>query len=162
MLVEKREDVGGDASKSNSATIVTGYDAPVGSLESYLSVHSNPMFDRVTQELDVEFKRIGALQVGFTDEDIEVLKENKEKAIANGVMDVELLSGDEVRKMEPSLSKEIKAGLYLSLIHISFAKDGAQAEQGGKDLSGDQARDGDGYAEADAVPHTIDVDQIHA
>ena len=45
MLVEKREDVGGDASKSNSATIVTGYDAPVGSLESYLSVHSNPMFD---------------------------------------------------------------------------------------------------------------------
>lgn len=113
MLVEKREDVGGDASKSNSATIVTGYDAPVGSLESYLSVHSNPMFDRVTQELDVEFKRIGALQVGFTDEDIEVLKENKEKAIANGVMDVELLSSDEVRKMEPSLSKEIKAGLYI-------------------------------------------------
>ena len=30
------------------------------------------------------------------------------------------------------------------------------------DLSGDQARDGDGYAEADAMPHTIYVDQIHA
>ena len=68
MLVEKREDVGGDASKSNSATIVSGYDAPVGSLESYLAVHSNPMFDQVTQELDVDFKRIGAIQAGFTDE----------------------------------------------------------------------------------------------
>lgn len=113
MLVEKREDVGGDASKSNSATIVSGYDAPVGSLESYLAVHSNPMFDQVTQELDVDFKRIGAIQAGFTDEDVEVLKENKRKAIANGVMDVQLLSGDAIRRLEPSLSKEIKAGLLI-------------------------------------------------
>lgn len=113
MLVEKKEDVGGDASRSNSATIVSGYDCPPGSLESYLSVHSNPMFDKVTKELDVEFKRIGAIQVAFTDEDVEVLKKNKKKAIENGVFDVELISGGKVREMEPSLSKDIKAGLYI-------------------------------------------------
>lgn len=113
ILVEKKEDVGGDASRTNSATIVSGYDSPVGSLESYLSVHSNPMFDQVTEDLEVDFKRIGAIQVGFTDEDVEVLKAHEKKAIANGVFDVELLSGDKVREMEPSLSKDIKAGLYI-------------------------------------------------
>ena len=113
MLIEKKEDVGGDASRSNSATIVSGYDAPIGSLESYLATASNAMFDKVTKELDVAFKRIGAIQVAFTDEDVEVLKENEKKAIANGVMDVEIISGDKVRELEPSLSKEIKAGLYI-------------------------------------------------
>lgn len=121
ILVEKKEDVGGDASRTNSATIVSGYDAPEGSLESYLAVNSNPMFDRVTKELEVDFKRIGAIQVGFSKEDISVLKENEKKAIANGVMDVELISGDKVREMEPGLSKDIKAGLYVpreSIINV--------------------------------------------
>lgn len=113
MLIEKKEDVGGDASRSNSATIVSGYDAPIGSLESYLATASNAMFDKVTKELDVAFKRIGAIQVAFSDEDVEVLKQNERKAIANGVMDVELISGDKVRELELSLSKEIKAGLYI-------------------------------------------------
>ncbi len=113
MLIERKEDVGGDASRTNSATIVSGYDAPVGSLESYLATASNAMFDKVTKELDVAFQRIGAIQVAFSDEDVEVLKENERKAIANGVMDVEILSGDKIREMEPSLSKEIKAGLYI-------------------------------------------------
>ncbi len=112
-LIEKRNDVGGDASKSNSATIVSGYDAPVGSLESYLSVHSNAMFDQVTKELDVDFKRIGAIQVAFSDEEIEILKENQKKAIANGVMDVELISGKKVHELEPGLSPDIQAGLLI-------------------------------------------------
>ena len=113
MLIEKNEDVGGDASKSNSATIVSGYDAPNGSLEAKLSVASNAMFDQVTKELDVHFRRIGAIQVAFTDEDVKVLEANKKKAIANGVFDVEILSGEKVREMEPMLSKDIKAGLLI-------------------------------------------------
>lgn len=113
ILVEKKEDVGGDASRTNSATVVSGYDAPVGSLEARLTAASNPMFDQVTKDLDVEFKRIGAIQVGFTEEDLTILKQNYEKAIANGIYDAELISGDKVREMEPSLSGEIKGGLYI-------------------------------------------------
>ena len=45
MVVEKNEDVGGDASKSNSAIIHTGYDATPGTLESQLVVAANPMYD---------------------------------------------------------------------------------------------------------------------
>jgi glycerol-3-phosphate dehydrogenase len=113
ILIEKNEDIGGDASKSNSATIVSGYDSPPGTLESRLSVASNPLFDKAVKELDVPFERIGAIQVGFSESDVEVLRQNRKKAIANGVFDVELLGGDEVRRLDPVLSKEIKAGLFI-------------------------------------------------
>ena len=43
MVVDKNEDIGGDASKSNSAIIHTGYDAAPDTLESQLVVAANPM-----------------------------------------------------------------------------------------------------------------------
>lgn len=113
VLLEKNEDIGGDASKGNSATIVCGYDAPPGTLESKLAVASNPMFDLVCEQLDVDFKRIGTLQVGYTDEDMKILEKNKERAFANGVYDTEVLNAEEVHKMEPALSDEVKGALYV-------------------------------------------------
>lgn len=113
VLLEKNEDVGGDASKSNDATIICGYDAEPGTLASRLAVASNPMFDKVCKQLDVELKRIGALQLAFSDEDLKVLEENHKRAFANGVFDTELLTGDEARRMEPQLSEEVKGALYV-------------------------------------------------
>lgn len=113
VLLEKNEDVGGCASKSNSGTVVSGYDAPPGSLESILSVNSNPMFDRVCDELEVPFKRIGALQVGYTDDDMAELRHGHRKAMDNRAFDVELLSGVEARRREPVLSPGVKGALYI-------------------------------------------------
>lgn len=121
VLIEKNEDIGGCASKSNSATIVTGYDSPPGSLESILSVNSNPMFDAVCEELEVPFKRIGALQVGYSDEDLEKLHQGHKKAMDNGVFDVEFITGEEARRREPVLSKNVKGALYIpreSIINV--------------------------------------------
>ena len=75
MVVDKNEDVGGDASKSNSAIIHTGYDAAPGTLESQLVVAANPMYDRLTQDLEVPFKRVGAILPAFTQEQFETLFE---------------------------------------------------------------------------------------
>ena len=47
IVVEKNEDVGGCASKSNSAIIHTGYDAAPGTLESQLVVAANPMYEKL-------------------------------------------------------------------------------------------------------------------
>ena len=71
IVVDKNEDVGGDASKSNSAIIHTGYDATPGSLESQLVVAANPMYDEICRDLDVPFKRIGAILPAITDEQFE-------------------------------------------------------------------------------------------
>ena len=89
LVVEKNEDVGGDASKSNSAIIHTGYDAAPGTLESQLVVAANPMYDKLTQQLEVPFSRIGAILPAITQEQFEKLPSLKEKAFQNRVYDVE-------------------------------------------------------------------------
>ena len=113
IVVDKNEDIGGDASKSNSAIIHTGYDATPGTLESQLVVAANPMYDELTRDLDVPFSRIGAILPAITDEQFEKLPEIKEKAFKNHVYDVEFLSGEELLKIEPNLNPEVKGGLYI-------------------------------------------------
>jgi L-2-hydroxyglutarate oxidase LhgO len=50
LVVDKNEDVGGDASKSNSGIVHTGYDATPGTLESRMVVAANPMYDKLVQK----------------------------------------------------------------------------------------------------------------
>ena len=99
-VVEKNEDVGGCASKSNSAIIHTGYDAAPGTLESQLVVAANPMYAELCKDLDIPFKRIGAILPAVTDEQFERLPEIKEKAFRNHVYDVEFKTGKELLEME--------------------------------------------------------------
>ena len=113
LVVDKNEDVGGEASKSNSAIIHTGYDAPPGTLESELVVAANPMFDLLSKQLDIPYAKIGAILPAFTDEQFEQLPALKEKAFKNRVYDVEYLTGEQLLEMEPNLNPEVKAGLYI-------------------------------------------------
>ncbi len=113
ICVDKREDVGGDCSKSNSAIIHTGYDAKPGTLESELVVAANPRYDQLTEDLDIPFKRIGAILPAITDEQFEQLPAIKEKAVKNRVYDVEYLSKEQILAMEPNLNPEVKGGLYI-------------------------------------------------
>ena len=113
IVVEKNEDIGGDASKSNSAIIHTGYDATPGTLESQLVVAANPMYDKLVEELDVPFARIGAILPAITDEQFEKLPEIKEKAFRNHVYDVEYKTAQELLEMEPNLNPQVKGGLWI-------------------------------------------------
>ena len=113
LVVDKNEDVGGDASKSNSAIIHTGYDAAPSTLESQLVVAANPMYDEIVKDLDVPFKRIGAILPAITQEQFEQLPAIKAKAFKNRVYDVEYKSGKELLEMEPNLNPEVKGGLYI-------------------------------------------------
>ncbi|MBQ3487970.1 MAG: NAD(P)/FAD-dependent oxidoreductase, partial [Clostridia bacterium] len=113
IVVDKNEDVGGDASKSNSAIIHTGYDAAPGTLESQLVVAANPMYDEICRDLDVPFKRIGAILPAITDEQFEKLPAIKEKAFNNRVYDVEYKSAAELLEMEPNLHPDVKGGLWI-------------------------------------------------
>ena len=114
IVVDKNEDIGGDASKSNSAIIHTGYDASPGTLESQLVVAANPMYDQIAKDLDVPFRRIGAILPAITQEQYDKLPEIKRKAFLNRVYDVEYKTGEELLEMEPNLNPEVKGGLYIS------------------------------------------------
>lgn len=113
LVVDKNEDVGGDCSKSNSAIIHTGYDAPPGTLESELVVAANPAYDRLAEDLDIPFQRVGALLPAVSDEQFRQLAKIREKAFLNKVYDVEYLSGEQLLALEPNLSREVRGGLYI-------------------------------------------------
>ena len=48
----------------------------------------------------------------FAEEDRPALQALYERGMANGVPDLEILSGDEVRRREPNISEEVVAALY--------------------------------------------------
>ena len=113
IVVDQNEDVGGDASKSNSAIIHTGYDAAPGTLESQLVVAANPMYDKIAEDLDVPFARIGAVLPAITEEQYGKLPGIQERAFRNHVYDVEFKTREELLEMEPNLNPEVKGGLYI-------------------------------------------------
>ena len=113
MVVDKNEDVGGDASKSNSAIIHTGYDASPGTLESELVVAANPMYPELVKELDVPFKQTGAILPAITQEQFEQLPAIKAKAFKNRVYDIEYLTKEQIIAMEPNINPEVRGGLHI-------------------------------------------------
>ncbi|MGI6117573.1 MAG: NAD(P)/FAD-dependent oxidoreductase [Bilifractor sp.] len=113
LVVDMRADIGGNASKSNSAIIHSGYDAAPGTLESQLVVAANPMYDQLCKDLEIPFRRIGAVLPAITDEQFARLPEIKEKAFKNHVYDVEYLSKEQMLEKEPELNPEVKGGLFI-------------------------------------------------
>lgn len=110
-LLDKENDVGNLTSNANSAIIHSGYDPVPGTNKAKFNVLGNKMFDQICEELDVHFYRVGSLTVALYDEQLKTLKELEERSKLNGV-EVKLLSGEEVRKMEPNINPEVKGALF--------------------------------------------------
>jgi len=129
-VVDRLNDVGGDASKSNSAIVHTGFDAPPGTLESAMVVRANPMYDDLCRDLDIPFRRTGAILVAVTQEEEAELPHILAKAQANHVYDVTPLTAQQVRELEPSVTSHVKAGLHVPRESIvdPFLLVAAQAE----------------------------------
>lgn len=110
-LLEKCEDVCSGTSKANSAIVHAGFDAEAGSLMAKFNVEGNLMMDEVAQELDVDFKRNGSLVLCFEEEGKPGLQALLERGVANGVPDLKILTGDEVRAIEPNVTDTVVAAL---------------------------------------------------
>ena len=109
-LLEKENDVGNVTSNANSAIVHSGYDPVPGTLKAKLNVEGNKMFDLISEELDVHFKRIGSMTLATSEEQLKTLKELQTRAIANGV-ETRLLDKEETRKLEPNVSSEVVGAL---------------------------------------------------
>ena len=111
-LVERAEDVCSGTSKANSAIVHAGYDAATGSLKAKMNVEGNRMMGELSKDLDFAFRRNGSLVLCFSEEDRPALQALYERGVANGVPQMKLLTGDEVRAMEPNVTDEVVAALY--------------------------------------------------
>ena len=110
-VLEKEPDVGNVTTMANSAIVHSGYDPVPGTLKAKLNVLGNSMFEKISEELDVEFERRGSLTVALYDEQLPLLEELAKRSKENGV-EVKLLSAEETLKLEPNLSPNVKASLF--------------------------------------------------
>lgn len=111
-VLEKGEDVCSGTSKANSAIIHAGFDAPEGSLMAKLNVRGNAMMDQLSKDLDIPFRRNGALVVCTDPAEKDGLQELYDRGQANGVPDLRMVDGGEAHRMEPNLSDAVCAALY--------------------------------------------------
>jgi glycerol-3-phosphate dehydrogenase len=111
-VVDKDTDVANGTTKANSAIVHAGFDAKMGSLKGKLNAIGNAMFDKLAEDLDFHFKRIGSLVLCFDEADINKLYELKEQGVKNGVPKLEILDSNKLREMEPNISKDAVAALY--------------------------------------------------
>ncbi len=111
-IVEKENDVAEGATKANSAIIHAGFDAKCGSLKARLNVLGSEMMESIANELNVKYKKNGALVIGFNDEDKECIQGLLARGEKNGVKDLKILEGKEIQKIEPNISKDVVCALY--------------------------------------------------
>ncbi|WP_432664404.1 NAD(P)/FAD-dependent oxidoreductase [Wukongibacter baidiensis] len=111
VLLEKSDDVSNGASKANSGIVHGGYTAKHGTLKGELSYKGNRMFKKLNDELNFGYKETGSLVLGFSEEDRIVLEELIENGLKNGVNDLKIIDGEEVRKIEPNISSKVTCAL---------------------------------------------------
>lgn len=111
-LLEREPDLAMGATKANSGVIHAGFDAPTGSMKAKMNVAGNKRYHDIKDELDLDIQWTGSWVAAFTDEDMAVLHQLKERGLANGVRGLEIVKGSKVREIEPNLNPELKAALW--------------------------------------------------
>ena len=84
-VLDKENDVGNVTTMANSAIVHSGYDPVPGTNKAKFNVLGNPLYDKLCDELDVHFYRVGSLTVALYDEQLPVLEELAKRSKINGV-----------------------------------------------------------------------------
>lgn len=111
-VLERGEDVCTGTSKANSGIVHSGVDAKHGTAMARYNVIGNRMMPELARDLDVPFEQNGSLIVCLHEENLPRLRELFENGKKNGVEGLEILTAEEVRKMEPNLSKRVIAAIW--------------------------------------------------
>ena len=112
LVLEKNNDVSCGTTKANSGIVHAGFDAKPGSKKAYFNVLGHNMYKELSKELEFPYKENGAFVLAFDEDKDGILEELLDRAKKNNVLGCSIISGDEIRKIEPNVSKEVTKGLY--------------------------------------------------
>ena len=112
LLIEKESDICMGVSARNSAIIHSGHDPEPGSLKSEMNIKGNKLWEDIAIDLAIPFKRTGSYVVALDNEELDIVKKLYERAILNGVPEIEVLKRDEILYREPKINPEVKGALY--------------------------------------------------
>ena len=114
-IIDKALDVATGASKANSGLVHAGFDAKPNTLKAKLNVLGNKMYEKEAKRLGLPIRKTGAFVVG---NDLQKLKELKNRGNVNGVENLFLLKGDDLKNKLPMLSNDNKYALFAQDAYI--------------------------------------------
>ncbi len=103
MVLEAASAIGTGTSSRNSEVIHAGIYYPHGSLKARLCVEGKQLLYDYCDARGIGYRRCGKLIVATSQEQVHQLQGIIDKAVANGVHDLVLLTGEQARKLEPQL-----------------------------------------------------------
>ena len=112
-LLEKENDVAMGASRANSGIIHGGYDPVPGTMKAIMNTAGVPLLYEAARELNVHYKNNGSFVCAFGAEEEPAIDALYQRGLNNGIGQLQILSGDEAREMEPYLSEKVTKVLYV-------------------------------------------------
>ena len=103
LVIEKESDFGQHVSSRHSGVIHSGVYYVPGSLKANLCVEGNELLYKYAKTKNIDYLNCGKLIVGHDQNDLEQLKLLRENGITNGVENLEILTSDNARKIEPNI-----------------------------------------------------------
>jgi L-2-hydroxyglutarate oxidase LhgO len=103
LILEAARQFGTETSSRNSEVIHAGLHYPNGSLKARFCVRGRDLLYEYCAGHGVPHRRLGKLTVACTEQEVTSLGAIVRKAEGNGVADLEWVSGEEARAMEPEL-----------------------------------------------------------
>jgi len=110
IVVERHDGFGREASSRNSEVIHAGIYYKRDSLKARFCLEGRHALYELCPRVGIPFKKIGKLIIAVVEDDLPIIKKLKERAEANGVEGLRLLSRKEVKEMEPNVRAE--GGLF--------------------------------------------------
>jgi L-2-hydroxyglutarate oxidase LhgO len=104
VVLEAAEGIGTVTSSRNSEVIHAGIYYPAGSLMARMCVSGKKMLYEYCREHGIPHRNCGKLIVATTPKETEKLQSIRAHAEANGVLDMQALSGEAARTLEPALN----------------------------------------------------------
>ena len=103
-VLEKNQGFGLETSSRHSGVIHSGIYYPQGSLKAKMCLAGNHSLYELCQRYNIGHKRLGKLIVAANDEESGELQVLLERGRGNGVEDLRLLSGRELKELEPNVA----------------------------------------------------------
>jgi glycerol-3-phosphate dehydrogenase len=117
-LVEKEADVGWGQTKASYAIRHPGARWAPGTLAQSMIAKSNKIFDRLIEELDIDFRKLGELVLAFDRDEMAALKAMQKQGEHIGVTGLEIIDGAEVQRLEPHLNPAAIAALHIPMAGV--------------------------------------------
>src|SRR5713226_2361628 len=112
-LLERNPDICEGTSKSNSAIVHTGFDAPPGSLEARLLAAASGLWPDIIESLHIPYLQTGALMVATSAEELATIEsEIIPKAERNGVV-LQRLAREEILEAAPYVNPRAAGGVLV-------------------------------------------------